>query len=89
MRSKNIKERTQVLLVNTPCLHLHSFCATDVGSGPANYGNHDSSVTTEITGVYYTGMNLLLISSRTTARDCCYITFQVAHSVPSIPHAKG
>jgi hypothetical protein len=31
----NIRECTQVLLVNTQCLHLHTFCATSVSSGLA------------------------------------------------------
>jgi hypothetical protein len=29
----NSREWTHVLLVNTPCSHLHSFCATGVSSG--------------------------------------------------------
>jgi hypothetical protein len=34
MRS-NVREWTHVLLVNTPCLHLHSFCAAGVSSSLA------------------------------------------------------
>jgi hypothetical protein len=34
MRS-NVRERTHALLVNTPCSHLHSFCATVVSSSLA------------------------------------------------------
>jgi hypothetical protein len=30
-----VRERKYVLLVNTPCLHLHNFCATGVSSGQA------------------------------------------------------
>jgi hypothetical protein len=32
---ENVREWTHVLLVNKPCSHLHSFCATGVSSGLA------------------------------------------------------
>jgi hypothetical protein len=44
-----------VLLVNTPCSHLHSFCKTGTSSGLEHHG--------EVGRVYYMGVDLLLISS--------------------------
>jgi hypothetical protein len=62
MRS-NVREWTHVLLVNTPCSRLHNFCATGVEQRPSNQGDLDSSVTGVGDGkVYYTGVDLLLIS---------------------------
>jgi hypothetical protein len=60
MRS-NVREWTHVLLVNTQCSHLHSFCATGMSSGLATMVTL-TSVMGEVWRVYYTGVDLLLIS---------------------------
>jgi hypothetical protein len=44
MRS-SFGEWTYVLLMNTPCSHLHILCASGLSNGPAT--NFDSSVTME------------------------------------------
>jgi hypothetical protein len=48
----------QVLLVNSLCSHLHSFCA----HGQEQQGDLDLSVPGEVGREYYTGVDLLLIS---------------------------
>jgi hypothetical protein len=60
MRS-NVREWTHVLLVNTPCLHLHSFCATGVSSGLATRVTLTRVSRGEVGRVYYMGLDLLLI----------------------------
>jgi hypothetical protein len=44
MRS-NVREWTHVLLMNTPCSHLHSFLSNWREQRPSNKGDLDSSVT--------------------------------------------
>jgi hypothetical protein len=55
----NFRERTHVLLVNTPCSLLYNLCAVDVSSGLAAH-YLDSVVTEKDERVYYIGMDLLL-----------------------------
>jgi hypothetical protein len=58
----NVRDWTSVLLVNTPYPHLQGFCATGMKKRTSNQGDLDSSVTTELGTVFYTGVDLLLIS---------------------------
>jgi hypothetical protein len=65
MWRSNVREWTRVLLVNTTCSHLQSFCAAGVNSGLAEDRRDLESRVTVETGrvywVYYTGVDLLLI----------------------------
>jgi hypothetical protein len=58
----NVREWTHVLLVNTPCLYLHSFCATGVSSGLATRVTLARVSRGEVGKVYYTGVDLLMIN---------------------------
>jgi hypothetical protein len=55
----NVREWTHILLVNTPFLHLHSFCATGMSSGIATRVT-STQVSGEVGIVYYTGVDLCL-----------------------------
>jgi hypothetical protein len=57
MRS-NVREWTHVLLVNTPCSCLRNWRE----QRPSKQGYLDSNIKGEVGRVYYTGMELLLIS---------------------------
>jgi hypothetical protein len=71
----NVRKWTHVLLVNTPCSHLHSFCATDVSSGLANRvtltrasrNMLEGSVTRRRTNFWF---DICIV-----VRDCCWVAF--------------
>jgi hypothetical protein len=67
-------ENEHVLFVNTPYSHLLSVCIWRE-QWPSNKGVVDSSVKGEAGGVYYTGMDLLLIEFFTVVRNYCWIAF--------------
>jgi hypothetical protein len=58
-------------VVNTPCSHLHSFCATGE-QRPSNQDDLVSSITGEIGRVYYTWVDLLLSSFLYRALKKCF-----------------
>jgi hypothetical protein len=78
----NVRELTHVQLVNTPCSHLHGFCANGVSSGLATRVTF-IGVSQDRLGEYFTGVDLLLISFlyRNLVRDCCWVAFEIAHPV--------
>jgi hypothetical protein len=61
MRS-NVREWTHVLLMNTPCSHLHRVCATGVSSGLATRVTLTRVSRGRLGESIYTGVDLLLIS---------------------------
>jgi hypothetical protein len=71
----NAREWTHVLLISTPCSHLHSFCATGVSSGLAtrvtltrmSRGRLGESITRRWTCFWFPFCIIV--------RDCCSVAF--------------
>jgi hypothetical protein len=56
----DVRERTQVLIMNIPRLRLHNLCANDVNRGLATSAIF-IRVSREKVGEHYTGLDMLLI----------------------------
>jgi hypothetical protein len=75
----NVREWTHVLLVNTPCSQLHSFCATGVHSSLAtnvtltreSRGRLAESITRRWTCFWF--------HFCTVVRDCCWVVYKMIH----------
>jgi hypothetical protein len=76
----NIQEWTHVLLVNSPCSHLHSFCATGVSSGLATRMTFTRVLRGRLGESITRGWTCFWFHFCTIVRDCFGVAFQMVHS---------
>jgi hypothetical protein len=71
----NVREWTHLLLVNTPCWHLHSFCATGVSSGLATRATLTRVSHGRLGEPITRGWTCFWFNFCTVVRNCCWVTF--------------
>jgi hypothetical protein len=72
----NIRGWTHVLLVNTSCSHLHSFCATGVSSGLATRATLTRVSRSRMGQTIYTVWTCFWFNFCILLRDCFWLSFK-------------
>jgi hypothetical protein len=70
-----VREWACVLFVNTPCSHLHSFCATGVRSGLAIKGTLTRVSRRRLGESISRGWTCFWFQFCAAVRDCCWVAF--------------